>query len=52
MGTLSPISEQDKAFLRANIFKALDQPTTKIIKNAFESIIFNIAEVDFPENWK
>lgn len=25
---------------------------TKVIQSAFCSVIYNIAEVDFPENWK
>lgn len=47
-----PLSYQDKEFLRQNIFKALDSASSKPIQSAFENIIFNIAECDYPENWK
>lgn len=46
-----PIAPQDKDFLRFNIFKALDVAGTKQIQSAVQSIIFNIAECDFPDQW-
>ena len=47
-----PLSPADKQFLRENIFKALDVAPNKIIQSAFCSVIYNIAQVDFPEGWK
>eukprot|EP00347_Sterkiella_histriomuscorum_P021385 403334157 len=46
-----PLTHQDKEFLRHNIFKALDQAQGKTIQSAFQNIVYNIAQVDFPENW-
>ena len=47
-----PLTIGDKIFLRENIFKALDGAPSKAIQSAFCSVIYNIAQVDFPENWK
>ncbi len=47
-----PFSPNDKQFLRENIFKALDSAPSKTIQSALCSAIFNIAQVDFPENWR
>lgn len=47
-----PLSHQDKAYLRENIFKALDSASSKTIQSALCNVIYNIAQVDFPENWK
>lgn len=47
-----PLSPNDKAYLRDNIFKALDSAASKTIQSALCSVIYNIAQVDFPENWK
>ena len=38
--------------MRENIFKALDIAPSKVIQSALCSVIYNIAEVDFPNNWK
>ena len=46
-----PIAEQDKEFIKFNIFKALDVAPNKVIQSAIQNIILNIAEVDFPERW-
>ena len=48
----SPFSPQDKAYLRENIFKALDAASSKTIQSALCNVIYNIAQVDFPENWR
>lgn len=47
-----PFSPNDKQFLRENIFKALDSAPSKTIQSALCSAIYNIAQVDFPENWR
>lgn len=47
-----PLTMGDKQFLRENIFKALDVAPSKTIQSAFCSVIYNIAQVDFPEQWK
>jgi hypothetical protein len=46
-----PFSPNDKQFLRDNIFKALDAAPSKPIQSALCSAIYNMAQVDFPENW-
>lgn len=48
----SPLTYGDKQFLRENIFKALDSAPNKTVQSAFCSVVYNIAQVDFPENWK
>jgi hypothetical protein len=47
-----PLSPNDKQFLRENIFKALDAAPSKQVQSALCSVIYNMAQVDFPENWK
>jgi hypothetical protein len=46
-----PVAQQDKEFIKFNIFKALDVAPNKVIQSAIQNIIFNIAECDFPERW-
>ncbi len=33
-------------------FSNIDFPIKEINRGAFSSVIYNIAQVDFPENWK
>lgn len=46
-----PFTPNDKHFLRENILKALDLAPSKTIQSAFCSVIYNMAKVDFPQNW-
>ena len=57
-----PLTYEDKEFIKQNVFKTLDtvqNPTIRYsfelltvqLRSAFEHIIFNIAECDFPEKF-
>jgi hypothetical protein len=41
------MSYSDKQFLRENIFKAIDLAP----RGCLENVVFNIAQLDFPERW-
>ena len=58
-----PLNFEDKEFIKQNIFKAIDNAPSKMIRqasinliqtirSAFEAILFNVAECDFPEQFQ
>mmetsp|Transcript_10551 Transcript_10551/g.7886 ORF Transcript_10551/g.7886 Transcript_10551/m.7886 type:complete len:89 (+) Transcript_10551:189-455(+) len=47
----TPLTDDEKLFIKTNIFSAMDHCQDKVIMSCFENIIYNIAQTDYPNNW-